>query len=93
MRPARSRCSLAEMSRKTARVTATRRQRRAICISCVHLCWRAFADMFCPLRHDGMSAAFCRVRVTVGSGRPSTVQTRGRYTMPRARWSVISPVV
>ena len=38
-----SRASLAEMLRKTTRVMASRRRRKAILISWFHLCWRAFA--------------------------------------------------
>ena len=62
MRTTRNHCSLACVSGKTARVMAARLRRRAIRNSC----WRAFADICCPLRHDAMSAAYCKVRVTAG---------------------------
>ena len=53
---------------------AARRRKRAIWISCFHRSWRAFAG--CPLRHGAMSAAYSRVRVTAGYGRPSAVQKK-----------------
>ena len=62
MRPARSHCSLADMLGGTARVMAALRRKRATWISCFHLCWSAFADMWCPLRHAATSAAYSRVR-------------------------------
>ena len=69
--PARSHSARADGLGRNARVMAALRQR----ISSFHLWRRGFADRCCPTRHDAMSAAYCRVRVTAGSGRPSAVQT------------------
>ena len=82
--------SLADVLGRTAGVIAALRRRWAIWISCFRLCWTAFADFCCPLRHDGMSAAYCKARVTAGCSWPSAVQTTRRCTIPWARKSGIS---
>ena len=49
--PASSHYTRADVFGKTARVIAALRRSRAICTSCSHLCWKAFADIGCPFRH------------------------------------------
>ena len=82
VRPARCHCALADLLSGTARVMSALRRGRAIGISCFHLCWMSFTDICCPLRHDAMSAAYYRVRVTFVCGRPSAVQTRSANFSP-----------
>ena len=47
------------------------RRRRAIGTSCFHVCWRDFADIYCPLRHGAMSAAHRCPNWVAGLGFPS----------------------
>ena len=42
-------CSHADVFGQTARVMASLCRSKAICTSCSHLCWRAFADICSPI--------------------------------------------